>query len=403
LASDPDLAKTLIKGVDHRPLAQSIAHEAELARAISKEKELCKNIVQELNLEHLAREAVRRGRFWFVFLVALVGVAYLFYRFGARSYLDNAIFQMTNQVNIDLNGVLNRTTNEVNNTLSTNIIRITNEINTTLVKTYDQLTNGIRERFEEPKIRDLVIQVATEHVTNKINRDIEQALVKAKKEVLTSTAKFSDDIQTNLNQFKTDLAASRSEAHANVSNVQEVLQLTLLSSAAIADDRKAFFDLKDILEGERRSESNIVLVQLGLSVLTQVKSRLETDREIENAMQIRIGIDPPITNLTGAQHEYLNNRENPIKRSLLLRKMFSETLLTPFERCETAAEVLRTDPSLRCVFEGCCLFKSESKSNWNIYGVPLYLDWWEKNRSNYLRKDTEARLTNAAAVRSVPK
>ena len=94
------------------------------------------------------------------------------------------------------------------------------------------------------------------------------------------------------------------------------------------------------------------------------------------------GIDPNTNSLL--QLEFFYATKPWSFRSHLLKYIASADRFPKVDRLDFVAHIIRDEPKLSVEYEACRIMDDEAKLGMNVLGAKNYLEWWEKNRPNYV-------------------
>ena len=229
------------------------------------------------------------------------------------------------------------------------------------------VTNQIELQFKEPRISNLVAEVAANQASNLMWRTISPDITNFEASLAVQLAL----IQTNLNGIQ-------QEARTNLSELRQQAELYLLIAKAQGDDKASFWQLWDIA-----ANTNNPMREVANRATVAIADGVKLRTGLLSTMQYTSDIWKQTTNSaeTASIEQYLLRLNGPITeldKLFLLRQMFSQNRFSLEDRLRLLMSVIKYSNSLILVSEACHLVNGEAKLNKNFLAEHEFLDWYEK-------------------------
>ncbi len=239
--------------------------------------------------------------------------------------------------------------------LSNALAHLETNVNIRLLAENYEMTNRIVQSFQEPRISNTVSQVASIYARELIGKQI----------------------QPEVDKFKTDLDVFRNKADLDIKKLRDELAFSLTISKALGDDRKAFDELAKIQDNPN-SPNREIAVKTIITIMRQLSEAAVNRR---NAIDIW---DGTTNNMTTATFENFVDRYYDSLASTrlhVIHQLFCQERFPLYKRISFLIDVMKKEESLVCLNQACFLLsQTKSDAKWSIIGVPLFIDWWEKNK-----------------------
>lgn len=168
------------------------------------------------------------------------------------------------------------------------------------------------------------------------------------------------------------------EAAKASSDLQSIVDFTMITVAAQNDDRTAFDKLVEIAQKENNKFSGFA-VQIIEKILVDINPLIQI-RIYPPAPWEKMGIDPKTISSDDFVEAY--RKSIATYRPSIISNLWSRKDISKREKIKFLVDVLKTDSSLSAVEYACRLINMEAHLDKNILGINLYLDWWEKNKDS---------------------
>jgi len=212
-----------------------------------------------------------------------------------------------------------------------------------------ELTSKIAKEFETERIKETVTTVASTMANETIKKEIAPIV----------------------DEFK-------SETDGKLSDIEKIVDFSMVLIRAQNDDRQAFDKLLDISFGDRGEFAEISDNALW-SILME-----------ESPFTVNYTIDYNKHNLNLNKSEIKEFKsfylESPLTyREQILRDIWEKGKFTKLEKLEFLIDRIQNDNSINIVREACSLLDNEAKLNNNICYYKEYLKWWDENNEQYTK------------------
>ncbi len=344
------MSKPLDKPQPHDNVCSRMAKICERCHQIQEQKELLRcgrdgctgMFIEEETLasrlppidhKRIAREVVKTKRFWFA--IAIVFAASIG---GVWTYVKRwALPQLQKQVIVFQSNTIQR--------LNLQVEKVETNVQLRLDLALISLTNRIVSEFSDPRIFATVSNVA----------------------VFRAARLMDEQIAPRIAEFTNRLA--------------QVAELSLAIVNAQTDDRVAFdrlVKLRDTGSAEERATAIRVIDGIVVGLMDAASSRSFT-RDLWDGRN---------TNDKATLAQYLQRylELSPDLRMYLIHECFAQERFTLYDRIEFLMAVAENDRSLKCANQACYNLGTVSGRRYNLLGVPLYREWWAKDKTNYLAK-----------------
>jgi hypothetical protein len=240
------------------------------------------------------------------------------------------------------------------------------------------MTNRIANEFEEPRIKEIVAQVAAMQASNLLNQQISPEI-----------ENFRTGTSNTLAQFDNSLQTFRKESTNALADVRTATDFALIVSKAQNDDAVAFNQLQQIANSGSSSFAQSAN-DIARTIIQEVETYARTMEQdtIVSFDWHTAGIDPSKASLQQLTDFYSSNSFDMLGRFNAVKQVFNNTRFPEQERFDCVALILQTDKSLR-VRELCCdLMDTKANSHLNFTQMSSYLQWLMQNRSSLTNSST---------------
>jgi hypothetical protein len=296
-------------------------------------KTIANQVLKSLNIIHdtelIAKAILSTRRAWVILILALAAAYFLLYEVAGHLAKEKAITMFNNEV-----------------------------------------TNQIRLQFQEPRISNIVVSVASSLATNLMMKQISPAIAKVENDLTNKAAA----IQT----LTTTLDAVQRAGETNVAKLKDIADFSLLVLKAQNDDRNAFWQLVVI------SRSSHPQRELAGLIAPQCLNQCVLNKQILERTDLGLLFkEIPFDPTTASLHDYSNALVMAPHLACygLLREMYHENRFRLDDRLETLAWVIRTSTSLLALEEACSLMNEQAHIGRDLMAFKEYLDWhdnWTK-------------------------
>lgn len=285
--------------------------------------------------------------------------------------------------------------------------KVSKSIQETKVKTdqqladaYRQISSHIAETLDETNFQIIVQKIVADR-SDKLMRNQIQPEVNAFRTNLAAILSESQTTKSNIvflaeettrkitlaEQKINTLDDSIQKADDTLKKLDATIDFTLLIAEAEADNRLAFDHLV-----EMQSSTDPRIASIAHNTVNKILSALEESYLISknnlSANWQGIGIDPNTNSLQQLKTFY--EQHPPPLKKYIIGYIATTDRFPKIDRLDFIADIIRSDVSLSARNNACFAMNEEAKLNKNIMAANEYLVWWEKNRSNY--------NTNAPAI-----
>jgi hypothetical protein len=278
-----------------------------------------------------------------------------------------------------------------------------------------KVSKSIKETKEktDQQLADAYRQISS-HITTTLDETNFQILVQ-KIVADRSDRMMKNQIQPEVDEFRTNLAAILSESQTTKSNIlvlagetsakvtlaeqkvkilddsiqkanetlqklDETIDFTLLVAEAESDNRLAFDRLVEISSSNNPRFSSVARNTVDKIISASEESYLISKNNLTANWQ-GIGIDPNTNTLQ--QLKIFYEQHMPSIRKYLISYIATADRFTKIERLDFVAKIIQNDVFLSAKINACYMMDEEAKLHKNIMAANEYLVWWEKNRPNY--------------------
>ncbi len=245
-----------------------------------------------------------------------------------------------------------------------------------------EVTNQVKLQFEEPRISNVVVAVASSQASNLMLNAISPEVTKFEK----ALGDKLEGIQSNLNVI-------RLGAETNINDLRATAEIYSLVISAQSDSREAFFKLFAISTNQNNSFRRLALYS-AISVSEQVRHTVDFD----NYFRFGDLSDPwkGCTNKaeTASVQEYVNRLfYEPATHEdakMLLKQFDKQTRFSLKERLGFLAFVIENTKSLNMLEQACRIMDKEAKLDRNFIRYNEFLDWYAKSCEQQAKDDKPA-------------
>lgn len=327
-------------------------------------------------LELISKSLVNSWRFWIKFSVAFL-VALLVV--GVPTVVVIGVHYATKNLNaslVDFNA-------QASNKLATAYQDVTNRISIAfqdyeqradaqLAAAHQDIANRIAKDFEEPRIQEIVTQVAATQSSNLLSRKISPEIESFRIGTSNTLAQFDDSLKTFQKESTNALA-----------DVRAASEFAIIVAKAQNDDATAFDQLLLIA-----NSGNSPFAQSALDIIRTIIEDVETDTKIKSGDAVvsfkwdLLGIDPNIAPLQQLKDLYSSSSTETVKRFNAVKQIFNNSRFSELDRFNFIGTVMQNDNSLR-VRELCCdLMDTKANIHRSFASLNSYLQWLAKNRTS---------------------
>jgi hypothetical protein len=339
-------------------------------------------VLSKDDLDQISKNVITSKRFWIQLSLA-IGILIVFGGVPAVTVIS------LHYANKSLQKSLYEFDERASNRLAAAYLDVTNRISIALqdyeqkadaqlAAAHEDMTNRIANEFEEPRIKEIVAQVAAMQASNLLNQQISPEI-----------ENFRTGTSNTLAQFDNSLQTFRKESTNALADVRTATEFALIVSKAQNDDAVAFNQLQQIANSGSSSfaqSANDIARTIIQEVETYART-MEPDTIVSFDWHTA-GIDPSKASLQQLKDFYSSNSFDMQGRFNAVKQVFNNTRFPEQERFDYVALILQTDKSLR-VRELCCdLMDTKANSHLNFTQMSSYLQWLMQNRSSLTNSST---------------
>jgi hypothetical protein len=233
------------------------------------------------------------------------------------------------------------------------------------------MTNKIVSAFQEPRIKEVVAQVAATQASNLLSQQITPEI-----------ESFRTGTSNTLAQFDNSLQVFQKDSTNALADVRSATEFSLIVAKASCDDRGSFVQLLQIA-----SDKNSPVSQSADSVATFIMESVNANTILwENQLYFKwelFGINPNTNSLQQFKDFYLAHSKEAPSRFYAIRQIFNDNRFSETDRYDFLGQVLQQDNSLIVVNEACSLIDKTAGLHFTIGAAPLYYQWIEKHRASF--------------------
>ena len=324
-------------------------------------------------LEEIAKRLVKLWRFWIQFCVAFI-VALLL---GVPAVTVIAVHFATKRLSASMEEFNEQASNhlatayqDVTNRIGTALGNYERKANDQMAAAYQDVINRIAKEFEEPRFKEIVVQVATTQASSLLREQINPEI-----------EKFRAGTSNTLARFDNSLGIFQTESTNALAEVRSATEFALIVAMAQNDDAGAFNQLVQIASSGGSSFGASARDICG-AIVVGVETDVVAKQATVGWKWDVYGIDPDKASLQRFEDYYASAETDSMGRFNAVKQIFNSSRFPELERFDFAATVMQKDNSLR-VRELCCdLMDTKAKSNLNFTRADSFLVWLAKNRQS---------------------
>jgi hypothetical protein len=256
--------------------------------------------------------------------------------------------------------------------VSKSIAEMKEKTDAQLAAAYKEITNEIVVGFQQPRIKDVMMQVAASQASNLLVQQISPEI-----------GNFRSGTSKTLSQFNDSFLTFQKQATNALADLRSTTEFSLLVTRAFSDDYLSFVQLHKI-----EQDTNSVFKNEASRTHRTLTSRLAmapANLDNLNLDWKAIGVDLDKDSLKQLTQQVESEDQTTVdNRAILLRLIMQNERFPKFDRINFVISIMTNSPSITLRNEACYLLYKESNINHALpEGISIFLEWWKTNGFKY--------------------